>query len=72
LNSATAPTSGQVLTASSSTAASWVTPSSGVTTYAALSDVQLTSLGNDQIMVYKNSSTDKWCNYTISGASFND
>jgi len=51
LNTATAPTAGQVLTASSSTAASWVTPSSGVTTYAALSDVQLTRFGNDQVMI---------------------
>ena len=23
-------------------------------------------------MIYKDSSTNKWCNYTISGATFND
>ena len=52
----------------------WVnsTSSSGVTTYAALTDVSISSLANDQVMIYKNSLPNKWCNYTISGATFND
>jgi len=43
-----------------------------VTTYAALTDVSISSLSNDQVMIYKDSSTNKWCNYTLSGFTIND
>ena len=38
-----------------------------------MSDVSLSSIANDNILVYTtNSGLNKWTNYTISGATFND
>ena len=49
------------------------TPSSGVTQFSLLSDVSLSTLANDNVLIYTtNGSLNKWTNYSISGAVFND
>jgi hypothetical protein len=64
------PSSNQVLTASSPTAAAWTTPTAGTSTLAADTDVSLTSPSNNQVLTYS-TSTSKWVNQT-SPAGFTD
>ncbi len=62
--SGTAPSASQILQASSATNASWVTPSFGSTTLSGLTDVNITSPLNLQLLTY-NTSTSKWVNADI-------
>jgi hypothetical protein len=57
------PTSGQVITASSGTAASWQTPGGGSGTLAGDSDVAISSPSNNQVLTYDGTSS-KWTNQT--------
>ena len=56
---ASSVTSGKVATSDGSGGFTWSTPPQGVTTYAALTDVNVASLGDDSYMTY-DSATSKW------------
>ena len=65
VSSATAPSSGQVLTATGSTTATWQTPTTGGTSLAGLTtDVTISAPANTQVLTY-NSSSSKWINQTV-------
>lgn len=64
------PVSGQVITASSTTAATWTTPASGSTTLASDTDVSLTSPSTGQVLTY-DATASKWKNQSFP-AGFSD
>ena len=68
----TTPVASQVLSYDGS---KWInsTPTSGVTTLSGLSDISNGTLINDNVLIYTtNAGLNKWTNYSISGATFND
>jgi hypothetical protein len=62
------PSTGQVITATSTSVAAWATPSGGSSTLASDTDVALTSLSNNQVLTY-NTTSGKWVNQTPTSAA---
>ena len=71
VSSATAPSNGQVLMATSSTTATWQTPTSGSSSLSGLTDCLISNILSNQALVYV-SGANKWENVSLSTSYLSD